>query len=174
MNSGVQHERFRCDYPSFLFSAPLSLAARDDSHGESKEITFAVYKPPPRCASLSLAQPRHVIWRRWHDNATGRTFFLSQPRWAMKFLRLRGGKDRPVSSQAGISFNSSLTSNRDFYGTVIGNHGISSSPTLLSRPPDPLYWRFYWKGRVNLGIEENGSSFQSDKYIIISWYCFEN
>lgn len=74
---------------------------------------------------------------------------------------------RLVPSQAGISFNSSLTSNRDFYGTVIEN-GISSSPTLLSRPLDPFYWRFYWKGRVNLGIEKNGSSFQLDKYIIIS------
>lgn len=103
--------------------------------------------------SFSTAMSHEVSETSWREGQQADPFLRKEI-----FTRRKGG----------ISFNSSLTSNRDFYGTVIGNHGISSSPTLLSRPPDPLYWRFYWKGRVNLGIEENGSSFQSDKYIIIS------
>lgn len=161
-----------------LFSSPL--------HSHSlHEMTLTV--KVKRLLLPFISRLRDVPASRWPSRATwydvgGTTmrrdelsFFLNRDEpWSFWDFVEGRATGRPVPSQAGISFNSSLTSNRDFYGTMIGNHGISSWPTLLSRPPDPLYWRFYWKGRVNLGIGENGSSFQSDKYIIISWYCFEN
>lgn len=85
MNSSV-HERFGAIIHLFfsLLRSTLTCCTRWRSHGESKEITFAAYKPPPRCASPSLmAQPRHVIrcrLERQCDGANFLSFNVSQRR----------------------------------------------------------------------------------------------
>lgn len=146
---------------SFLFSAPLSLAARDGALTVKVKRLLLPLISRLRDVPAPRSWPNRATWYDvgWNDNATEQTFFLStflndenreseirrEGRHADLFHRCKG---------EGADIFTRVYQARFLWSeTVIGN-GISDSPTLLSRLLDPRYCRFYWRAVGNVWKEE--------------------